>query len=353
MPDDALLRLAQQGALRRNLRAQVERMLADERFGAFVENFVGQWLQTRDVEGISINGNAILRRDGVRGRRFDFDRELRVAMKRETEMLFEHVAREDRSVLDLVDCNYTFLNEQLAKHYGIDGVRGEQMRRVELPEESRRGGVLTQGAFLAVTSNPTRTSPVKRGLFVLDNILGTPAPPPPEVVPPLEEAEKEFQEHQPTLREALEQHRKQPLCNACHARFDPIGLALENYNALGMWRARAPGQAIDPSGTLVTGESFQGLGELKKILANEHRLDYYRCLAKKLLTYALGRGLEYYDVETVDRIAERLERDGGRFSALLWGVIESSPFQRLRRAETSGDDRENLTQQQSSGEVKP
>ncbi len=333
LPDEESFALAQQGALRNNLKSQVARMLADERANAFVENFVGQWLQTRDIEGVSINGGAILRRDRVRGQRFDFDRDLRLAMKRETEMLFAHVMRQDRSVLELIDGRYTFLNERLAKHYGIGGVEGERMRKIELPDDSPRGGVLTHGAFLAVTSNPTRTSPVKRGLFVLDNILGTPAPPPPADVPLLEDSEKAIEGHDPTLREALELHRSKPLCASCHARMDPIGLALENFNALGMWREKDRDSPIDASGKLLTGESFMGIGELKRLLATNHKLDFERCLAEKLLTYALGRGLDYQDTETIDQIVARLTQNEDRFSALLLGVIESPPFQRRRPSE--------------------
>jgi hypothetical protein len=256
--------------------------------------------------------------------------ELREDMRRETEMFFGAVVREDRSVLDLIDSDYTYLNERLAKHYGIPGVKGESMRKVTLPKDSPRGGLLTQGTVLVVTSNPTRTSPVKRGLFVLDNILGTPAPPPPPDVPQLEDAEKAFKGREPTLREVLELHRTKPLCNACHSRMDPLGLALENFNAMGIWRDKERGQPLDSGGKLVTGETFDGIRALKKILKEKHRDDFYRCLTEKLLTYALGRGLEYDDVETVDRIVARLDQEDGRFSALLNGLIESAPFQKRR-----------------------
>jgi hypothetical protein len=183
---------------------------------------------------------------------------------------------------------------------------------------------------LIVTSNPTRTSPVKRGLFILDNILGMPPPPPPANVPPLEESEKEVAGHQPTLRETLEIHRNKPLCSSCHNRMDPLGLALENFNALGMWREHERGLPIDAAGKLITGESFEGIRDVKRALTSRHRLDFYRCLTEKLLIFALGRGLEYYDVESVDRVVERLDKENGRFSSLLVGVIESAPFQRTR-----------------------
>ncbi|HEY2251051.1 MAG TPA: DUF1588 domain-containing protein, partial [Planctomycetaceae bacterium] len=187
-----------------------------------------------------------------------------------------------------------------------------------------------QGTILAVTSNPDRTSPVKRGLFILDNLLGTPPAPPPPNIPPLEDAAKKFSGRTPSLRETLELHRSDALCNSCHARMDPLGLALENFNALGMYRESRPERVIDPSGQLITGESFTNIRELKHILVNQRRVDFYRCLTEKLLTYALGRGLEYQDVFVVDTIVERLEQENGRPSALLWGIIDSAPFQKTR-----------------------
>jgi hypothetical protein len=377
-PDEELAKLAERGELRKNLATQVKRMLADRKANELVQNFTGQWLQTRDVEGIDINARAVLFRDNpgdpdfrrkrqrreelrekrdksklteeeereldqlqqeflgrVRNRpNIELDGELRRAMRGETEMSFAHIMREDRSVMELLDADYTFLNERLATHYGLTNlnVTGPEMRRVSLPEESARGGVLTHGSMLIVTSNPTRTSPVKRGLFVLENILGTPPPPPPPDVPDLEEAAKEFKDHEPTLREMLQLHREKPLCSSCHNRMDPIGLALENFNALGMWRETERRQPIDAKGKLITGETFNGINELKRILVNERRLDYYRCLTEKLLTYALGRGLEDYDIHTVDQIVETLDADKGRFSTLLMGVIESSPFQKRRNS---------------------
>ena len=366
MPDDELFELAGRGELRNNLDAQVGRLLADPRSEALVRNFVGQWLQARDVEHVSIDSLAALglreeydelRRDFFRRFRRRGDRnagndedaartrarfqelrelsdvltpDLREAMRQETEMLFEHIVREDRSILELIDSDYTFLNEVLARHYGIDDVEGEEMRRVDLPDDHHRGGVLTQGTFLLVTSNPTRTSPVKRGVFVLDNILGMAPPPPPANVPELEESEKVLRDKEPTLRELLEAHREQPLCSSCHSRFDPLGLALENYNALGQWRDMENGKPIDPAGSLITGESFDTVKEMKEVLRTDRRLDFYRCLTERLLTYAMGRGLEYYDEHTVDQIVAELDRNGGRFSALLAGIVHSAPFQRQR-----------------------
>lgn len=346
MPDEELFRLAGQGQLRKNLSAQLQRMLRDRRSEALVQNFSGQWLQTRDIETVAINPFAVLRREAdpaaaAAGRdnrrignrpRIQFDESLRKALRHETDLYFGHIVRENRSVLELLDSNYTFLNGRLAQYYGITdaGVSGEEFRLVTLPPDSPRGGVLTMGSVLAVTSNPTRTSPVKRGLFILDNILGAPAPPPPPDIPPLEAAAVGLMHSNPTLREVLSAHRSKPECVSCHQRLDPPGLALENFNALGVWRDREFGQPIEAGGTLVTGESFQNIRELKQILVRRHSIEFYRCLTEKLLTYALGRGLEDYDVETVDRIVKRLEQSDGRFSALLTGVIESAPFQMCR-----------------------
>ncbi len=400
LPDDGLLALAGRGELRRNLSAQVTRMLADPRSDNLIRNFTGQWLQTRDVEGISIDARTVLARDDGQERqmreqlaafraqfgkgtnrpaattppaagptnnvaqansagptnpagqtnapgqrpgpplrrfgppRVELDRDLRDAMRRETEMFVGSIVHEDRPVTELIESDYTFLNEKLAKLYGMTNVIGVEMRRVTLPADSPRGGVLTDGSSLVVTSNPDRTSPVKRGLFILENVLGTPAPPPPPNIPALEASEKDFKDHEPTLREALQVHREKPLCASCHDRMDPLGLAFENFNALGMWREKERNQSIDAAGRLATGESFGSVRELKHILVQGHRTEFHRCLTEKLLTYALGRGLEYHDVEAVDGIVERLGREDGRFSALLMGVIESTPFQRMRRQAT-------------------
>ncbi len=212
------------------------------------------------------------------------------------------------------------------------GVSGEEFRKVTLPPNSPRGGMLTMGSVLAVTSNPTRTSPVKRGLFILDNFLGAPAPPPPPDIPPLEAAISGLKNSKPTLREVLAAHRSKPECVSCHNRLDPPGLALENFNAMGLWRDKEYGQPIEAGGKLVTGESFKDIRELKHILVSRHSAEFYRCLTEKLLTYALGRGLEDYDVEAVDRIEKRLEQDNGRFSTLLTGILESAPFQKCENA---------------------
>jgi hypothetical protein len=253
-------------------------------------------------------------------------------MRLETEKTFEYILRENRSLIELLDSDYTFLNERLARHYGLTNLNlmGDDMILVKLPSDSPRGGVITHGSVLAVTSNPTRTSPVKRGLFILDNLLGTPPPPPPPDIPPLEDAAKAMKEKKLSLRETLALHREQPLCSSCHNRMDPLGLALDNFNAMGMWRTQERGQPIDATGRLLSGESFTNVVELKKILARNHATEFYRTITEKLLTYALGRGLEYNDVATVDAIVERLEKSGGRPAELLAGIIESAPFQKTR-----------------------
>jgi hypothetical protein len=330
MPDEELFLLAERGELRKKLKAQVKRMLDDPRAAELSRNFAGQWLQARDVDHVPLNAGVILKQEGSTAA-VKLDAELRKAIRLETELFFDHIARTDRSVLEILDSDYTFLNEPLAQFYGIPGVTGKDMRKVALPKNSPRGGVLTQASVLMVTSNPTRTSPVKRGLFVLDNLLGAPTPPPPANldIPNLDEAAKGAK-GEPTMRELLALHRSMPLCASCHARMDPLGLGLENFNALGMYRDKEHGQPIDAGGKLISGETFKNINELKSILKSSRRQDFYRCLTEKFLTYALGRGPEYFDLEAIDRIVEQLERDQGRFSTLLMGVIESAPFQKRR-----------------------
>ncbi len=375
LPDDELFQLAGSHQLRANFAAQTQRLLADPRSREWIRHFTGQWLQARDIESANINAFAVISRDEKQdpdmerrrvrfrelrskafesltpeekaevdearasfaaGRRrfqqYELNGEMRRAMRDETEMLFAHIVRDDRSLLELIDSDYTFLNERLARHYGIAGVKGGEMRRVPLPPDSPRGGVLTQATVLVVTSNPDRTSPVKRGLFILENLLGTPPAPPPPNVPPLEEAARQAAGRQLTLREQLELHRSQSLCNSCHNRMDPLGLAFENFNALGMFRENRPDRNIDASGQLLTGEKFTNVRELKRILATDRRRDFYRCLTEKLLIFAVGRGLEDFDVETVDRIVDRLDQQQGKASVLISGILDSPPFQK-RRAE--------------------
>lgn len=331
MPDEELLELASRGHLRSRLQSQIKRMLADEKAEALTENFVGQWLQSRDIPLIALNERAILAGDGKPNSRFRLTGSLRRAMRQETEMSFEHILKNDLSLLELIDADYVFLNAELAEHYGIEGVTHRSMKKVQLPPDSYRGGILTQATILGVTSNPTRTSPVKRGLFILENLLGTPTLPAPPDVPELEIAQKKFAaDHVPNMRELMAVHREKKLCRSCHERMDPLGLALENFNAMGMWRDRQAGADIDPSGVLVTGEAFDDIRDLKRILANERRLDYYRVVSEKLMTYALGRGLDYYDTHTIDQLVETLETNDGRIMTLIEGIIHSPAFQKTR-----------------------
>ncbi|MEX2578928.1 MAG: DUF1588 domain-containing protein [Verrucomicrobiales bacterium] len=234
-----------------------------------------------------------------------------------------------RPATELLTANYTFLNESLAEWYGVDGVEGSDLRKVDLPEDSRRGGLLNQATFHIVTSNPTRTSPVKRGLFVLENFLATPPPPAAPDVPPLEESQKGGNKDLP-LREVLKIHAEQKLCASCHARMDPIGLALENYDPVGLWRDEEKGHPIETAGKLPTGEAFSDARELGNVLANQRRGDFHRALAEKLLTYAAGRGIEYFDAPTIDQMVADLESDGATLRRLVYGVVESAPFQKRR-----------------------
>ncbi|MEO7413827.1 MAG: DUF1592 domain-containing protein [Opitutaceae bacterium] len=258
--------------------------------------------------------------------------EIRTAMKQEAESYFHHIVQENRSVLELLNSNYTFVNEPLAAVYGLPNVTGNQMRRVELPADSIRGGVLTMGSTLTITSNPTRTSPVKRGKWILENILGAPPPPPPPDVPALEESKVQGEQKAPTQRELLALHRASPLCASCHERMDPLGLAMEGFNAFGRQRTHEAGQPIDPAGELATGEKFTNVRELKQALINRHRSEFYHTITEKLMTYILGRGVEYYDIPTIDGIVQRLEQDKGQFSTLLMGVLDSPAFHQRRLA---------------------
>lgn len=320
LPDDELNALAAAGKLRSNLAAQVRRMLADGKSERFFRDFTGQWLRTRNVLMTAITPGEVS----------DKLNPVREPMKVETDMLFEHIARYDRDLIELITADYTFLNEPLAKYYGIPDVIGDEMRKVALSAGSRRGGVLTHGSILVSTSNPNRTSPVKRGVFVLENILGTPPPPPPAAVPDLEEAKTKGGGRE-TLRAQLAAHRADRACAACHAHFDPIGLALENFSYIGQWRDHDGEEPIDAGGEMVTGETFKDFTELRMLIA-QRKDKFYRCVCEKLMTYALGRGLEPHDAPTVDAITDRLLADGGKFSTLLMSVIESPAFL-MRRGE--------------------
>jgi hypothetical protein len=328
MPDDRLFSLAAKGLLRDRLTEQVDRMIDDPKSDAFAHNFVGQWLQTRDVEALPVDLRKVLG-DSDRSRAEKvFQGNVRRAMRQQTELQFTHVLRENLPATDLLVGDITFLNEPLARFYGIEGVEGDTMRPVTLPGDRSRAGLLTHGSFLLVTSNPSRTSPVKRGLFILENLLGTPTPPAPANVPPLE-ASAQAEHGAAPMRELMERHRGDPLCASCHARMDPLGLALEHYNAIGQWRDDDHGSPIDSAGRLVTGEHFADADALAKIIAGPRRIDFHRCVADKMLTYALGRGLEYFDTPAVDRIVAALDRDGG-MRTLVHGVASSVPFTTVR-----------------------
>lgn len=319
-PDEELSALAAKGQLRANLAPQVRRMLADAKSKRFFEDFTGQWLRTRNILTAPITPE----------RSSKLVDPVRKAMKDETDLLFEYVAREDRDLLELITADYTFVNQKLAEFYGIPGVTSAEMARVALPADTKRGGVLTHGSFLIATSNPNRTSPVKRGVFVLDNLFGTPPPAPPPTVPALEDVKKPGVELK-TLRQQLAAHREDKSCAACHAHFDPLGLALENFSHIGQWRDQDGGEAVDASGQMVTGEKFADFGELRGLMA-QRKDKFYRGLTEHLMTYTLGRGLEPYDAATVDRITDALMKNGGKFSTLITQLVESPAFQ-LRRGE--------------------
>lgn len=310
MPDDELTALAAKGGLRKNLAAQLQRMVKDQKSASFVQNFAGQWLLLRNLPNVSPDAKVFP----------TFDPELRSAMARETELFFQALLREDRSILDFIDADFSFINERLAKHYGIEGVKGKGFQRVKLP--ANRGGILTHASILTVTSNPGRTSPVKRGKWVLEQILNSPPPPPPPDVPDLSE-EKQLMG---SLRKVMEMHRENAVCASCHNRMDPIGFAFENFDAIGAWRDKDGKFAIDPSGVLPDGRTFQGPAELKLILKEKKEM-FGRCLAEKMLTYGLGRGLEYYDKCALDKIVAALNKNNYRFSTLLLEVVQSEPFQ--------------------------
>ncbi len=328
LPDDQLTQLAAQGELRANLLNEVERMLTDKRSQRFVQNFVGQWLQTRDVVGKHINGKRALKQAGIELELRVVDR-ARSVMRLETEMLFGYVVEENRSLDELLVADYSFLNDNLAQLYGIAGVEGSKMRKVDLPKDSHRGGMLTHASLLLVTSNPQRTSPVKRGLFILDNFLGTPTAPAPPDVPELEQVQH-GENQDATMRELMQLHREAALCASCHARMDPLGLALENYNIVGMYRDTVGGRPIDTTGKLITGEPFENAAQLAQVIVHQRRRDFYRCVTEKMLVFAIGRGMAYYDGQTVERIVDRLESNQGKIRTLIHAIVQTAAFQKRR-----------------------
>ena len=320
LPDDELLEVAARDELRDPavVEGQVRRMLADPRSAARSRHFAGQWLRLRNVAG-ALPSDVMFP---------NFGESLRQDFVRETELFFDSVMREDRRVTELLTADYTFLNEGLARHYGVEGVYGSDFRRVALAD-GRRRGLLGQGSILTVTSYSDRTSPVGRGKWVLENVLGTPPPPPPPNVPELEPAEGA--DSVLAMRERMEQHRANPVCASCHRVMDPLGLALENFDAVGRWRSHMPGgTAIDASGTLPDGTSFDGPADLRELLVREPE-QFVTVVTEKLLTYALGRGLEYYDAPAVRAITRAAARKDYGLAALIVGVVQSTPFQ-MRRA---------------------
>ncbi len=321
VPDDELLNLASKGQLKQPavLERQVRRMMADSRAEAFVRNFAGQWLFLRNLDAVV----------PVQSVFPDFDDALRQSFRRETELFFESIVRENRSALDLLRADYTFVNERLATHYGIPNIKGEHFRRVTLPPDSKRRGLLGQGSILTVTSYPDRTSPVVRGKWILENLLGTPPPPPLPNVPPLRATDTSGVVL--PMRQRMERHRSNPVCASCHSMMDPLGLSLENFDATGKWRTLGESSApIDASGMAPDGTRFDGPDGLRSTLLKSDR--FVSTLTEKMLTYALGRGLEYYDAPSVRAILRGAARDDYRFSSLIVGVVQSAPF-KMRKAE--------------------
>ena len=294
-------------------------MLQDPRAAALVREFGGQWLQFRALENVKPDVEKFP----------DFDQYLRMSMREETERFFDRIVREDRSILDFLDAKYTYLNERLARHYGVPGVEGPAFRLVQLTDPNR-GGVITQGSVLTVSSYSTRTSPVLRGKWVLDNLLNAPPPEPPPNVPIIDETAIGASA---TQREQLEAHRANPTCASCHRRMDPLGFGLENFDAVGKWRTQDGSFPVDASGALPDGRAFSGPAELTGILASE-REAFAKALTSKMLTYALGRGLEPYDRRTVRMIARKLPDHDYRFSGLVLEIVNSLPFQMRRGVAT-------------------
>jgi hypothetical protein len=312
MPDDHLFELADQGKLREPavMREEVKRMLADEKSAALVQNFAGQWLQLRDLDHLNPSTELYP----------TFSEELRSAMRRETELFFEHVMHEDQSLMEFLTANYSFVNETLARHYGLPGVEGHEFQKVSLNDQ--RTGVLTHGSILLLTSNPTRTSPVKRGKWILENFLDDPPPPPAPGIAQLEEQPELLG----SLRERMEQHRSDPTCAVCHLRMDALGFGLENFDAVGAWREQDGRYPVDAAGSLPGGLKFSSPRELMHVLSEHKKSDFCRCLAKKMLTYGLGRELRTYDRCVVDEIVNKLMNEDDRFSSLVLAIVTSSPF---------------------------
>ena len=323
LPDDELLDIAARGQLRdpATLERQVTRMLRDPRSDALLDNFFGQWLLLRNIRTASPDPDAFLA----------FDENLRAAMERETELFVESQVRDDQSVLDLLRADYTFLNARLARHYGIPNVYGNHFRRVTVDGRGR-GGLLGQGSILTATSYPNRTSPTKRGLWVLENLLGSPPPPPPAVVPGLPDADHPDGGRSLSMRERMEVHRTSPVCASCHVLMDPLGFSLENFDGIGAWRTAEGGTPIDATSTLPDGFRFEGPSGLRDVLLGRQER-FVETVTEKLLTYALGRGVEYYDAPAVRQIAGDAAESDYRWSSLIVGIVDSTPFQMRRSRE--------------------
>ena len=323
IPDDDLLRLAEQGKLNNPevLGAQVSRMLEDRRSKAFVNNFAGQWLFLRTLAQVKPDQDAFPK----------FDASLRQGFERETEMFFDAVLRENRPVTDLLSADFTYLNQRLAEHYGIPNVYGSQFRRVALTD-SKRGGLLGQGSILTVTSYPNRTSVVQRGKWVLENLLGTPPPPPPADIPALEAHNKDGRAL--TMRQQMEQHRANPTCAGCHSRMDPIGFSLENYDGVGAYRTNDGGNVIDASGKMPDGKVFEGPAGLKNLLLTTHRDEFISTFTEKLLTYALGRGIESFDQPAIRAIIRDAAKQNLSIPDIINSIVKSPQFQMRRTRES-------------------
>jgi hypothetical protein len=322
MPDDALLDLAASNRLHQPgvFEAQVRRMVADPKADALVQNFAGQWLQIRNLQNIAPNTDEFP----------DFDNNLREAFRRETELFFQSVVREDRNVLDLMTADYTFVNERLAKHYGLPGIYGSQFRRVTLTDDNRRG-LLGKGSILLVTSHADRTAPTLRGKWILENLLATPPPAPPGNVPPFEQTAGPKPR---TIRERMEIHRANPSCAGCHRSMDALGFTLENFNAVGAWRTRDAGQEVNAQGTMADGEAVVGVAGLRAALLKRPE-GFVETLTEKLMTYGLGRGLQYYDMPVIRGILRESAGQDNRFSSIVLGIAKSTPFQMRRKAEAA------------------
>ncbi|MCU1330973.1 MAG: hypothetical protein JWN34_6343, partial [Bryobacterales bacterium] len=316
IPDDELLDAAIKNELHKPavLEQQTRRMLADTRSKALITNFAEQWLHLRNLASITPDMRAFP----------DFDDNLRRAFRTETQLFLESIMRDDRNVLDMLRANYTFVNERLAKHYGIPNIYGSRFRRIDLDENTARGGLLRQGSILSVTSYATRTSPVIRGKWILDNILGSPPPPPPPAVPALKETAVGTKNL--PMRARIAEHRANPVCASCHNVMDPLGFSLENYDAVGRFRTNEDGTPIDASGMLPDGTKFEGATGLQKVLLS-HPDIFVSTLAEKLLTYGLGRGTEYYDQPAIRHIVQDAAASDYRFSSIILGIVKSTPFE--------------------------